>query len=453
MVKLRRLMLTASRLFQVTSVDNLFHQLDKIVRCVYALKTLSVSLLCCCVFFISGTTALRAEPKNISIAVQIYGGVQRAHVSKALEAFHAEQSRVRVHFDFYRDNSYVDLVEQWLKSGENAPDIIFWYGGRRVAHYANQDLLQDLSEFWLQSNAKRLYPKVVRDAAIVNGRPFALPVAVSLVGLYADDFELRRMGVGVPSTWSEMIAACRTLAQSDKSLFAVGSMTDWTMHAWFDYLNLRVHGIEFYQKVLNGDIAYTDPRVLAVFERWKALLDADCFNANHAQLDADGAFPRILHGLSAFVLTNYVPTLTEPRRFEQRLRIFPFPEIVPGISAHTVSPKNVFIVPKHVELGPSVIDALHFLQSAEFQKAFSKNTFQLPARIQEYEPRAEVIRGQAKMIIESPSGIQYFDRDTKIEFASHSPKIFVDFLSHRNPKRISQQLETLRQKVFKTPEN
>ena len=60
----------------------------------------------------------------------------------------------------------------------------------------------------------------------------------------------------------------------------LGSEAPWTLAAWFDYLNLRLNGIEFHQRLLRGEERFIDERVRRVFAYWKLLLEKKTFMSN-----------------------------------------------------------------------------------------------------------------------------------------------------------------------------
>ena len=77
-----------------------------------------------------------------------------------------------------------------------------------------------------------------------------------------------------PKTWDEFLDACKKLKASGVAPIAVAARDSWTLAAWFDYLDLRINGNAFHQKLMAGEIPYTDPRVKKVYTAWKTLMDA-----------------------------------------------------------------------------------------------------------------------------------------------------------------------------------
>ncbi|MCQ4384250.1 extracellular solute-binding protein, partial [Clostridioides difficile] len=66
---------------------------------------------------------------------------------------------------------------------------------------------------------------------------------------------------GEPADWAQFLDACRKLKAAGIAPIAVAARDAWTLAAWFDYLDLRINGYAFHQKLMAGDVAYTDPRV------------------------------------------------------------------------------------------------------------------------------------------------------------------------------------------------
>ena len=49
-------------------------------------------------------------------------------------------------------------------------------------------------------------------------------------------------------------------------------MTPWVASAWFDYLNIRINGAPFHRQLLAGEGRFDDPKVKAVFTKWREVL-------------------------------------------------------------------------------------------------------------------------------------------------------------------------------------
>lgn len=388
------------------------------------------------------------DENKIEIAINVGYGKQRALINRTINEFRAQHPAIDLRARFTGDvGTYVELVHQWIEKGEG-PDVIFWYGGKRIAQFAREERLNDLSPFWREHELGREYPESVQAAVTIDERVYAVPITYYFYGLYYRASTFYEHDISLPTTWPELIHACRAFREKGIDLFAMGTKTPWITHGWFDYLSLRLYGLAFHQQLLDGDVAYTDERVLNVLRHWKQLLDNDCFNSNHARYDNWQAFPRVLHKLSAMMLSDGALPQGLPAKVTKDIYLTDFPRLTDSMPAYTVAPINVFMVPKYAELSEPLLALLNLLSSAKFQSEFNYAISRPPARIDAHKHTNRLTRDMLAKLESSPGGIQFFDRDTEIQFAKNSHTSFVSFLQHRDPQRCAEELEALRGDVF-----
>ena len=395
-------------------------------------------LFLCCQYSVAET---------VSIAVQILDGKHRSQVQERLREFERANPGVSVKLYSYRDMSYVDQVEKWLVSGAG-PDVIHWYGGSRMRHYAQRKLIQPLGSDWLTSDHQERFSKVALDTVTYDGEIYGVPHAVFLWAVYIRPEILQKVGLAVPENWSQMLQACKALHKQGLEAFALGSQTTWLTHAWFDYINLRLHGIEFYRALLDGKIAYTDERVIETLEYWRQMLEANCFNSNHQNFDYGQSLPRLYHGYSAMILASTHFERELPLSLADQIVVHPFPTIRKEIPAYTVSPVDVYLVPSYVTASDTLTSFLRFLADEELRGEDDLFSLHDEVGIQRYRKMLPLIKQTRLLIENSPGGIQFFDRETPIELAEYTPKVFVDFLVHRDVQRCAKELESLRLKTL-----
>lgn len=49
---------------------------------------------------------------------------------------------------------------------------------------------------------------------------------------------------------------CETLKNAGITPITIGAANKWTSAAWFDYLNLRINGLDYHQRLLQGEIPF-----------------------------------------------------------------------------------------------------------------------------------------------------------------------------------------------------
>lgn len=385
---------------------------------------------------------------TIKMALYAEGGGHHVSVTQALESFKQQNPDINLQLMLFRGvQRYNENVTTWLDEQEG-PDIIFWYGGSRIKPFVEKYQLHDLSIFWNKYHLDNVFHSSILNSAKVNKKAFGIPISAFLWTLYYNVDLLNKFNLTVPKNWDELISSCKILRKNNIDLFSIGIKdSDWTTHGWFDYFNLRINGIEFYRGLLAGKIPYTDERVRDVFVHWKQLIDNDCFNNNYNEMTTWDAFPRIMRGYSVITLNDGIPKSLEGNS-KYNIDITPFIPINEKLPLYTVQPVNVFIVPAYTHLNTKLEKLLLFLSQAGFQTAYNLPIKRVPPNKNSLTANTKLANKVTQLVNLSPGSVQYFDRETDINFASHTPKIFTDFMNNPDIEKTLSRLERLRKKVF-----
>jgi multiple sugar transport system substrate-binding protein len=323
------------------------------------------------------------------------------------------------------------------------------YGGSRVYKYAQQGLIQDLTSFWQTNPHSKNFTKTTIDTTRYQGKSFAIPVSASLYALYYRKSVFERLNIQVPKTWQQLLDTCYILQKQQLSLFALGTKgTEWILHSWFDYINLRLHGLTFYKQLMAGNISFLDDRVRATLEHLKVLKESKCFSPNHHDSSTWDIFPSVLRGYNAMILATNLPEKVHFKDLND-IGIAEFPDITAGIPKYTVTPVDVFVVPSYTKATKELNLLLTYLTTEKFQLGYVEKQQHLPAIIK-INPTSNILTKISSNIINNtPGGIQFFDRDVNIAFSRYTPRIFLKFLNNLDVDKTMNELESLRLKVFK----
>ena len=105
----------------------------------------------------------------------------------------------------------------------------------------------------------------------VDGKQWGIPTTYSVLGYFYRKDIFEKLGIAVPKTWEEFVAAAKKLKENDIIPFTIGTKDVWTPAGWFDILNMRINGYDFHMQLMDGKVPYTDERVKEVFAKWKEL--------------------------------------------------------------------------------------------------------------------------------------------------------------------------------------
>ncbi len=152
----------------------------------------------------------------------------------------------------------------------NPPDISFFPQPGKLADFARDDLVLAVNDDVVAAVSPNW-----SDAAMafgnVDGTQYGVPAKndlKSLVWYKPAVFEAN--GYSIPETWDELLALTDTMIADGNTPWCVGiesgNATGWTFTDWVEDLMLRFNGPEAYDQWVAGDLKFSDPSVVAVFD-------------------------------------------------------------------------------------------------------------------------------------------------------------------------------------------
>ena len=229
--------------------------------------------------------------------------------------------------------SYQQVMQQALPASD-APDLITWWGGHRMADLVEEGLLEDVSDIWEQAVAAGDLPQSLQTAFTFDGHQYGVPFHVSYWPVIYNKRVFAEHDLQPPTTWEELRSLADTLVAADVTPFYATVDNRWPSFIWFEELLIRTDP-DFYERLMEGEESYTDPVVKGVMQEWRSMIDAGYFTDLDLSMDtnltsrfADGEVAMILLGTwfnaqiadeglepgedyDAFFLPNVEPDLEE----------------------------------------------------------------------------------------------------------------------------------------------
>ena len=194
--------------------------------------------------------------------------VPRRAMAAVVDAF-TTRTGITVRVNTVDSASFQNQVAAYL---QGTPDDVFtWFAGYRMRFFAERGLTADLSDLWATFGDR--FPDGVRRAATASdGRQYLVPfhtypwVVIYRPSIWADN------GYEVPVDLEAFTALARRMESDGLVPLAFGNREGWPAMGTFDALDMRLNGYDFHIGLADGRERWTDPRVRAVFERWRELL-------------------------------------------------------------------------------------------------------------------------------------------------------------------------------------
>jgi len=298
-----------------------------------------------------------------------------SHAEKSLlEQF----SALHPHVTFQRA-PYVQMPADYLAQPPS-PDLMVMTAGYPLARAIEQGQLVDLTDIWEQSGLLEQYPAGFQALSAANGKQFLLPIGYTWSAIYYNRAVFDQYGLQPPATWSEFTELCDTLLANGITPLSLAGDDVWLSGLWLDYLDMRLNGGEFHRQLLNGEIPYTDERVVSVVELWSWMLQQGYFTQHSERLDAtDSLMAIITDQIGIGYVDKAAMTLTSPSwlgylppTLLQDLDFFPFPVIDPSVPPAEVLTAYGYMVPLNAEHRDVALTFVEFAASAEAQSVMAQ---------------------------------------------------------------------------------
>ena len=289
------------------------------------------------VSLISVVGLLGVSQQKVTVAV-IWSGAELEAFEKALIPFEQETGIDVVVESVGRDLPAV-LVTR-LATG-NPPDVAAMPNPGQMNEFADQGALIALNGIVDLSESSKAFV----DLASVDDQVYGLFISADLKSLvWYNPKAFAAKGYEVPTSWPALIDLCNKIVADGGTPWALGmesgAASGWVGTDWVEDIMLRTAGADVYDKWVNHEISWTDPRVKKAFEYFGQIVNAPGYiyggatgaltiffgdSPNALFTDPPGAY---MHRQATFIqsfIKNANPDLVAGEDYD----VFPFPAISP----------------------------------------------------------------------------------------------------------------------------
>ena len=395
-----------------------------------------------------------AAPAATSLHVwwMFSSGAQRTLWLRTSERFTLQHNAVQLVSRELEQSTYKQEFAQLLSAPQQEVDVAFWFAGQRLRDYVDQGLIEPLDELAKSERWDQKFTPAALDAVRMGGRIYALPLATYQWGFYYRRSLFKRLGLQPPANWDEWLKLNDQLHQAGIAPISLGAKDGWPLGAWFDYLNLRLHGKDFHLDLMAGRASWLDARVVAVFTRWRQLIERGDFLAGAAERDWQQALPYLSRELAGMVLMGNFLLLRLPAAVRDDLGFFPFPVLDPKQPGVEEAPLDVLLIPRRTRQKKLARDFIRYMGRAEVQSVLNAEMGLIPPHRQAVPSANSIVQAGARLLAQARGSTQFFDRDSPARFSGPALGLLQSFFS--NPQRqdaLLQELEALRLNTIGVP--
>lgn len=183
--------------------------------------------------------------------------------------------------------------------GGDPPDSFQVHAGQElIGTWVTADRMVDLSGMFDEQAWLDAFPEQLVDLLSTDEGIWSVPVNIHRSNvLWFVPANLEEWGVQAPADWDEFVdTTCPALQEAGVTPIAVGE--PWTqVHLW-ESVALAELGADGWQALWNGELAFSDPQVVATFETFADVMA--CANDDATGLTWQQATDRVVNGEAAF---------------------------------------------------------------------------------------------------------------------------------------------------------
>lgn len=385
--------------------------------------------------------------ENLVIDYVVSNSPQRSAWIGIIEQFAAANPDIQISHHGYPQEQYKRDFTARLQ-GKPA-DVAFWYAGERLRDAAKNKLLSPLDADMVALLRKQKFVANAIEGTRVDGEVYGFPLYYYAWGFIYRKSLFERVGVRPPATWSEFLQVCEQLKAAGVTPLGLGAQNAWPAAGWFDYLNLRINGLDFHHKLLSGDARFTDARVRQVFDTWGELLRKGYFLQATMDQDWDRVLPYLYRNHVGMMLTGSFVAARFPRAIAADIGFFPFPALTPGMPTYEEAPLDVLVLPANGANPAARKRFLTHLAESGALRRIADADQTLPAKAGAGSANVRLADATSATVASAAGLTYFFDRDAKAELVTPAYEGFRQFL--KAPHDTEQAVRYIEQARRKEP--
>jgi multiple sugar transport system substrate-binding protein len=216
----------------------------------------------------SSSSASPTAASSVSLGSNYSDPVPKKAMQDMADAF-TKKSNIKVTINTVDHGTFQNQITSYL--GGKPEDVFTWFSGFRMRFFAAQGFAVQIDDVWstLSSNYSDAF-KVGSTGD--DGHQYFVPIYNYPWAVFYRKSLFTDKGYTIPATLDDFTKLCDKMKSDGLTPIAFGDKDGWPAMGTFDILDLRMNGYQFHVDLMAGKNKWTDPKVLAVFNQWKALM-------------------------------------------------------------------------------------------------------------------------------------------------------------------------------------
>ncbi|MCF7953165.1 MAG: ABC transporter substrate-binding protein [Spirochaetales bacterium] len=273
-------------------------------------------------------------------------------------------------------DAYMAQVRSSMLTKE-APGLFTWWSTYRMKGMIDNGVLADTSDLWAAHEGE--FPQGLVDAFTFDGVQYGFPYSVEYWPIWYNKETFSQLGLEEPSTWDEFIHVCDTLVENDVTPLLTTVEGRWPTFIIFEEMIIG-QDPQLYVDLCEGDVKYSDPRVVEAFELWGDMIEKAYFTEPGTDVWAGGArdFNQGKVAMAPFG-TWYMDTLTSNGVPEENIGAFILPSHNPDAGKNVITEISPLLISKNTKNLADAKAAADYWMTPEGNETFAEYVTFYPA--------------------------------------------------------------------------
>ncbi|GAA4393968.1 hypothetical protein GCM10023153_14490 [Ornithinibacter aureus] len=333
----------------------------------------------------------------------------------AMAAAYATKAGVEVTQNAVDHNTFQESINTYL---QGTPDDVFtWFAGYRMAQFAENQLISDISDVWPIDGLSDAFKK---SATAPDGKQYFVPVSYYPWAVFHRKSVFEKNGWTQPTTLDELNALMKDMQGKKITPFAFAAKDAWAPMGTFDILNMRLNGYDFHMELCQGKQKWDSAEVKNVFSTWATLLPYHQENSL-GRTWQEAATSMANEECGMYLLGTFVVDGVPPEA-QDDLDFFTFPTLDAAIGNDALdAPIDGFCVSAasdNQDAGKAFIKWLGSAEAADAGNNAASAPFIAANAGASTAKYGELQKKSAEVVQNAKSIAQFLDRDTNADLAN-----------------------------------
>ncbi len=184
--------------------------------------------------------------------------------------------------------------------GGDPPDSFQVHAGwELIGTYVVADRMEDITFLFEEEGWLDKYPQGLIDLLSYNDGIWSVPVNIHRSNvLWYVPANLETWGIAAPESWDAFLEVCPTIQEAGVTPLVIAE--NWTViHLW-ENVAVAELGVEGWNGLWSGEKKWTDDDVVAMWDKFGAILDCSNIDVDAASLSWQQATDQVVNGEAAF---------------------------------------------------------------------------------------------------------------------------------------------------------